>query len=48
MPHGDLTKKGSCKALDDFTDPESGRSVVKLKQVHQVKWTATASSSPWA
>ncbi len=36
MPHGGLTENAVLHALDDFTDPESGRSVVKLGQIHEV------------
>jgi ATP-binding protein involved in chromosome partitioning len=37
MPPGPLTEDAVLHALDDFTDPETGRSIVKLGQVHGVK-----------
>ena len=33
---GKLTKDAVLQAMDDFTDPEAGRSIVKLQQVHDV------------
>ena len=33
---GKLTKDAVLQALDDFTDPEAGRSIVKLQQVHDL------------
>jgi len=37
MPPGRLTEDVVLQALEDFTDPEAGRSVVKLGQVHDLK-----------
>ena len=34
MAEGPLTKEAILQALDDFCDPESGRSIVRLQQVH--------------
>ncbi len=37
MPQDELTKEAVEKALDEFKDPELGRSVVALGQVHDLK-----------
>jgi len=34
MAEGQLTKEAILQALDEFCDPESGRSIVRLEQVH--------------
>jgi len=37
MPEGQLTRETVLNALDDFLDPELGRSIVSLEQVRQLK-----------
>jgi len=37
MAEGQLTREAVLKALDDFRDPEAGRSIVQLEQVHGVR-----------
>jgi ATP-binding protein involved in chromosome partitioning len=37
MAEGRLTREAISQALSDFTDPETGRSIVQLRQLHDVK-----------
>lgn len=37
MAQGQVTRESVLKALDDFTDPEAGRSIVHLDQIHDLR-----------
>ena len=48
MPSNQPTEAAVQAALAEFKDPETGRSITQLDQVHVYISKANASRSPWA